>query len=140
MKNVSTWFIATGAVFGLAGMLWGIQMSATHDHALSPAHGHLNLIGFVAMSVFGVYYALAPGAAVGPMARIHYALTVLAVLVLVPGIVSAISGTGEAMAQLGSMLAVLSMALFVYTVLRHGIAGDRIGKSANSISAAMPAE
>ena len=63
MKSIPTAFFATGAVFALIGMAWGIQMSATHDHTLSPAHGHLNLIGFVAMSVFGAFYALSPGAA-----------------------------------------------------------------------------
>ena len=47
MRSIPTWFFATGAVFALAGMVWGIQMSASHDHTLSPAHGHLNLIGFV---------------------------------------------------------------------------------------------
>ena len=63
MKSIPTWFFATAAIFALCGMVWGIQMSATHDHTLSPAHGHLNLIGFVSMSVFGTYYALTPSAA-----------------------------------------------------------------------------
>ncbi len=55
MRGTASLFFATGAVCALAGMAWGIQMSATHDHTLSPAHGHLNLIGFVAMSIFGAY-------------------------------------------------------------------------------------
>ena len=115
-------FFATGAVLALAGMGWGIQMSATHDHALSPAHGHLNLLGFVAMSVFGAFYALVPDAARGRLPAIHYALSLASVLVLVPGIVMAITGRGEALAQMGSILAVASMALFAFAAIRAALA------------------
>jgi hypothetical protein len=121
MTSTAKWFFATGAVFALVGMIWGIQMSATHDHSLSPAHGHLNLIGFVAMSVFGTYYALTPRAAAARLATVHYVLTVATVLVLTPGIALAITGNGEVLAQIGSVLAVLSMALFAFVVLRNGV-------------------
>ncbi|WP_428648235.1 hypothetical protein [Roseibium sp.] len=125
MRSLATLFFATGAVFALCGMAWGIQMSATQDHTLSPAHGHLNLIGFVAMSVFGAYYALTPAAAVSRLARIHYVLSVATILVLVPGIVLAISQGAETLAKAGSVLALLTMGLFVYTVLRYGAGVER---------------
>ena len=111
-------FFATGALFGLAGMVWGIQMSASGDHALGPAHGHLNLLGFVAMSVFGAFYALVPGAARGRLPKVHYGLATLSVLVLAPGIALAIRGRGEVLAQAGSLLALASMALFAALALR----------------------
>ena len=126
MTNIATRFYATAAIFALCGMSWGILMSATHDHTLSPAHGHLNLIGFVAMAVFGAFYALSPRAAASRLANIHYVLTVAAVLIIVPGIAMAISGTGEILAKLGSVLALASMALFAFMVLRHGV-GPRTG-------------
>lgn len=121
MTRLPTLFFATGAIFALIGMAWGIQMSASQDHTLSPAHGHLNLIGFVAMSVFGTFYALSPSASASRLALIHYALTVVTVLVLTPGIVLAISGQTETLAKTGSVLGVLSMALFAFVVLRHGV-------------------
>lgn len=121
MKSTPTWFYLTAALFGLCGMIWGIQMSATHDHTLSPAHGHLNLIGFVSMAVFGTYYALTPSAASTRLAVIHYGLVTVTVLILTPGIVFAIEGQSELMAQIGSILAVASMALFGFVVLRHGV-------------------
>ncbi len=102
-------------------MAWGIQMSASHDHTLAPAHGHLNLIGFVAMAVFGTYYALTPIAVSSRLASIHFGLTVAAVLILTPGIAMAISGGNEAFAKAGSVLAILSMALFAFNVFRFGV-------------------
>ena len=125
MNGVSRWFLSLAALFALIGMAWGIQMSATQDHMLSPAHGHLNLIGFVAMSIFGFYYALTPQAN-GRLAIAHLVLTVLAVVVLTPGIAMAISGTGETMAKVGSVLAILAMAIFAYTVIRYGVGQKKL--------------
>ena len=118
MTGLPKLFFVTGAIFALIGMVWGIQMSASHDHTLSPAHGHLNLIGFVAMTLFGTYYALVPAAAATGLARAHYALTVLAVVVLSPGIALAIANDVAVLAQVGSLLAVASMALYLWIVLR----------------------
>ena len=137
MRSISTWFFATAGIFALCGMSWGIQMSATQDHSLAPAHGHLNLIGFVAMSVFGAYYALSPSAAASRMARLHYALATAAVLVITPGIVLALTGEGEILAKIGSVLALASMALFVWMVVRHGTGRE---PSAEARTTAVPAE
>ncbi|MFD1343703.1 hypothetical protein [Litorisediminicola beolgyonensis] len=52
---------------------------------------------------------------------VHYLLTVAKFLVLTPGIVLAITGQGEGLAKLGSVLTVLSMALFAFVVLRKGV-------------------
>ena len=121
MRNTPKLFFAAAALFALGGMIWGIQMSATHDHTLSPAHGHLNLIGFVMMAVFGGYYAITPRAGASRTARVHFLLNTATVLVLTPGIALAIGGQTEVLAQIGSVLAVLSMAMFGFAVLRYGV-------------------
>ena len=121
MKDLSKWFFAAGALCALAGMAWGIQMSATHDHTLSPAHGHLNLIGFVTLTIYGIYYALTPDAAQSKLASIHLGISLLAVVLLVPGIAMAISGAGETLAKVGSVVTIATMGLFIFMILRHGV-------------------
>jgi hypothetical protein len=73
------------------------------------------------MSIFGTYYALTPHAAASGLARAHYALTLAAVLVLIPGIVLAITERTEILAKTGSVLAISAMALFVVVLLRNGV-------------------
>jgi hypothetical protein len=73
------------------------------------------------MSLFGSYYALSPQAAAAGLAKLHLGLATLSVIVLVPGIVMAITERGEGLAKSGSILAVLSMLLFLVIVLRHPI-------------------
>lgn len=119
MQPIPRLYFATAAVFALIGMIWGIVMSATADHSLAPAHGHLNLVGFVMIAVFGTYYALVPKATEGRLALIHYGLTVLTVIVMAPGIVFAINEDGEVLAKIGSVLAVLTMLIFLYVVVRN---------------------
>lgn len=119
MKNVGTLFIATAALFATFGMLWGIQMSIADDHGLSPAHAHLNLVGWATMAIFGLYYTITPRAG-GRLATLHYILHTVAVLIFTPGIVLALQETGETMVALGSLLVVLSMLLFLVNVARTG--------------------
>ena len=121
MKSIPKLFFAAAAIFALCGMVWGIVMSASGNHMMAPAHGHLNLIGFVAMAVFGTYYALTPQAAESSLARTHYAVSVLAVVVMVPGIAMAISAQQELLAKIGSLLALVAMAIFALMVFRHGV-------------------
>ena len=116
MKSLPYWFVGIGTIFVLAGMAWGIQMSITQDFTLAPAHAHNNLIGFVVMTVYGFYYRLVPAAADKRLAVLHFWISLVAVLAFVPGIALAISGKGEILAQLGSVLVVLSMLIFAWTV------------------------
>ena len=120
MKNPATLFFATGAIFVLIGMGWGIKMSMSHDHLLSPAHAHLNLVGWVTLALFGTFYHLVPSAAETLLAKIHLALAVAGVVIMAPGIAIAISGGGEALAAIGSILTILSMLIFVFTVATRG--------------------
>lgn len=121
MKNIGFLFFVTGIVAVVIGMAWGIQMAASDDHLLSPAHAHLNLLGWVTMGLYGVYYAITPQAAEGRLAKIHYAVAVLSLVTIVPGIVMAIRETGEALAISGAMLALASMILFLVVVWQHGL-------------------
>ncbi|WP_435660895.1 hypothetical protein [Leisingera caerulea] len=119
MVGVARWFMLAAVVSALGGMVWGIQMSASQDHLLSPAHGHLNLLGWVSCSIYAFYYHLLPPAAGGVLPRLHLATALLALVLLVPGIPLAIQERGETMAQAGSVAALLSMLIFAAVVLRH---------------------
>jgi cbb3-type cytochrome oxidase subunit 1 len=119
MRGVALWFFASAVVYVTIGMVFGIWMSASHDYGLSPAHGHLNLIGWVTMALFGIYYHLVPAAAESRTAKLHFAVATIGVWLLVPGIALAIRGTTELLAVLGSFLTLGSMLLFLVIVLKN---------------------
>lgn len=117
--NRPTLFLATGVIFVLIGMAWGIQMSATQNHSMSPAHAHLNLLGFVIFAIYGFFYALSPTAAESKLSIIHYLIALAGVVTVVPGIVIALGGGDPTLAKVGSLLTLVAMALFLFIVLKH---------------------
>ena len=120
MPRVSTLFFTTGTLAVTGGMIWGIVMAATHDHSLSGALAHLNLVGWATMALTGIYYAMTLRAATGWLPLVHFGLAVAGLVTLVPGIALAVSGRGEGLAIAGSFLTLGGMLIFLVTVLRHG--------------------
>ena len=119
MKSLPFWFIALAALFALFGMAWGIQMSISQDHTLAGAHAHNNLIGFVAMSIFGFYYRLVPVAARSRLALVHFGVSLVGAVAFGPGIALAITGQGEWLAQIASIATIIGMVIFAVTVFRN---------------------
>ncbi|MCZ4274192.1 hypothetical protein [Maritalea porphyrae] len=119
IRNVGFWFFAVAAICALIGMGWGIQMSATHNHVLSPAHGHLNLVGWVTMAFFGLFYKLVPQAGESLIAKVHLGVALLGLISFVPGIAMAISGQGETLVKIGSALIIFSMLIFIFNVFKY---------------------
>lgn len=126
MRGIAFVFFLAAVLSVLIGMIWGIQMSISGDHFLSPAHAHLNLVGWATLALFGVYYRLTPAAAQERIAKLHAVLAIVGVVTMVPGIALVIGGGPPLPAAIGSILTLLSMAVFLITVLRHGFGAGRL--------------
>ena len=74
-------FVLTGLVFLLVGMALGLKMSRSMDFALHGLHAHLNLLGFVLMTLFGLCYRNWPKMQEGTLATVHYLLHTVSVAV-----------------------------------------------------------
>jgi hypothetical protein len=72
MTNISNWFFRLAVVWLLTGVTLGLVMAASHDHSAFPAHAHMNLLGWVSMSIFGIFYRLFPAAAASKLAKVHF--------------------------------------------------------------------
>ncbi|MGD9862045.1 MAG: hypothetical protein AB7S99_02415 [Pseudodonghicola sp.] len=125
MNGIARYFLLLGILSVTLGMIWGIQMAATGDHALAPAHAHLNLLGWVTCAIFAFYYHAVPAAAQSRLARVHLVIAAAGLATIVPGIVMALDGQGETLAKLGSVLSLLSMLIFATVVLRGAAAPVR---------------
>jgi len=52
------------------------------DHAIMPAHAHLNLLGWVSLFLFGIYYRLNPSLEFSRLALVQVAVWSLGTIVL----------------------------------------------------------
>lgn len=75
MPRVSIAFFTIATLCGLAGMVWGSHMGISGDHSLHPAHAHLNLVGWVTLSIMGGFYALPGVAKPGVLAWVNLVLS-----------------------------------------------------------------
>ena len=70
----------------LAGMVWGLQMAISRDHAALPAHAHLNLLGWVSLFLFGVYYRLHPSLDRSRAALVQVSVWIAGTIVMTIGV------------------------------------------------------
>jgi hypothetical protein len=120
MNRIASFHLRAATIYALIGMCWGIHMAISQDHSLFPAHAHLNLLGWVSVFLYGLFFAHRPAAADGLLPKIHLVLAHLGLIIMIPGVALLLSGVevGEKMAALGSILTVLSMLLFSVMVFR----------------------
>lgn len=72
MKNLERRWILTGLIFLITGMVLGLIMGFKQDYSQRPLHAHLNLLGFVVMTLFGLCYRQWPKMQESVLAKVHY--------------------------------------------------------------------
>jgi drug/metabolite transporter (DMT)-like permease len=120
MKASSLSFEAA-VLFVLAGMVWGIQMAISNDHSAFPAHAHLNLLGWVSLFLFGIYYRLNPALDRTRLATIQIAIWCVGTVIRAIGVALVHTGheAGDPIAAVGSLLVLGGMAFFGWLVYRQ---------------------
>ncbi len=106
----------------LVGMAWGIMMAATHDHAAMPAHAHLNLLGWVSLFLFGLFYEAHPVIDKARLARAQVFVWIIGTVIMTIGVALIHTGSpasGEPLAAIGSIIVFCAMLLFSWIVMRR---------------------
>jgi peptidoglycan/LPS O-acetylase OafA/YrhL len=123
-------------LFVIVGMTWGIVMAISENHSAMPAHAHLNLLGWVSLFLFGIYYRLHPSLELTRTALLQVGVWIVGTIVLVVGVGLIYSGHrgADPVAGIGSFILLFGMLLFGWIVYR----GDRAAQVGSRIG--VPAE
>lgn len=118
MKASSVSFYAA-VVAVLVGMSWGIVMAISQDHSTMPAHAHLNLLGWVSLFLFGIFYRLHPSLEVTRTALMQVYVWIIGTISLTIGVAMLHAGNkgGEPFAGIGSFVLLGDMLLFGWLVV-----------------------
>jgi peptidoglycan/LPS O-acetylase OafA/YrhL len=135
MKASSISFKAA-VLFVLAGMIWGLQMAISENHAAFPGHAHLNLLGWVSLFLFGIYYHLHPSLDRSRIALIQVGVWIVGTIIMAIGVGLVHTGhqAGDPLAAIGSFAVFAAMLIFGWMIFRN----DR--QSASDLGSVMPAE
>lgn len=96
-------FFMMAAIYIVIGACWGMYMSVTHDFATSPAHAHLNLLGFVSLSIMGAFYALVGKHTPVWLVKTNFFLNNIGVIAMISALVLLFTGKAT-QAQLAPLL------------------------------------
>ncbi len=120
MKASSLAFRAA-VLFVIAGMVWGLVMATSENHVTFPAHAHLNLLGWVCLFLFGIFYHLHPEIDRSRVALVQVWIWMVGVVIQVFGVGRIYTGhpSGEVLAATGSFIVLGAMILFAWLVYRR---------------------
>jgi len=104
----------------VVGMIWGIFMAISQDHSTFPAHAHLNLLGWVSLFLFGIFYHLHPAIDRSRIALAQVWIWIVATVVLTLAVALVHTGhvIGDPIAAVGSTILLADMLLFGWLVRR----------------------
>lgn len=117
--KASTISFRTAVICAALGMSMGLMMGGSHNFALAPAHAHLNLLGWVSLFLFGIFYKLHPAADTSLLGRIQVILWTVGTLVMATGVSLIYSGNaavGEPLGGMGSVATFVGLILFIRVV------------------------
>jgi uncharacterized protein involved in response to NO len=123
MQGLARWFFASAVVYGLLGMLLGLDMAIRGDHGQLPTHAHIMVIGWVSFAIFGFFYFLLGNAVPRLPALIHFWLAQVSLAGLVIGLWLYYSGQTQyepvaAVSSLGYAASFLVFAVVAVAALR----------------------
>lgn len=121
---MSNTFLRLGVVFALIGVSLGYWMGMTHQFLLAPVHAHLNLLGWVSMFLYGLFYRAMPDAVGGWLPKIHLGLAVIGLTVMMIGLTFMLTAVPTLqpwvppMMMAGPTMVLLGMFVFAVIVFR----------------------
>jgi hypothetical protein len=121
------WFRLAAVYFAIAVAL-GIAMGASGDHSLLAVHAHINLLGWVTMSLFGLIGLAYPEITIGRIAAWQFWLHNLGMPLMLAGLAAQLKGVPgvDPVLGIGTIAVGLAVALFAWLVLTR-VAGRPLG-------------
>lgn len=121
MVNMSNWFLRLAVLYLVAGVGLGLYMAASNNHTMLPVHTHLNLLGWVTLALFGLFYRLVPAATETKLAKLHFWVYVPAHFVQMVLLALFFLGFAAVEPALGavSILVGVAVVMFAVVVWKH---------------------
>jgi hypothetical protein len=112
MARIDISFLLLAALCLLVGLSLGIGMGIAHNFQLAPVHAHVNLVGFVLPSIFGLAYRAYPALARSRLAPLHLTLSGVGAVVFPFGIYIAMTQHSPVIAIAGAFIVFGGVATF----------------------------
>lgn len=120
MERLDHTYVATGLLWVVLGMVFGIWLGITEQFNFANSHAHMNLVGFVISVLFGLMHRGFPGLGRSRLAKPQYLVYQLGAVLLVAGKIVVDAGGAPVLVAIGSLVVVLGTVMMLVMFLRHG--------------------
>lgn len=129
MQGVARNFFTLAVIYAVVGMLLGLSMAMSQNHAQAPTHAHIMVLGWVTSSVFAFFYHLVPAARTSKLAAVHFWLSAISSIVMMIGLFVLYGGNPSIEPVLGvsAMAFIAATVLFAFIALRALWGGEAAG-------------
>jgi hypothetical protein len=112
-------WLRAAVIYFVVAVALGIVMGASGDHTLMAVHAHLNLLGWVSMTLFALIGMARPSITEGPVATAQFWLHNIGVPVMLAALALRLKGyaAAEPVIGLASIIVGIGVALFAWLVL-----------------------
>jgi hypothetical protein len=115
-SNLSNWYFRIALVWILIGVTLGNVMGASQNFTMAPVHAHINLLGWVSMSLFAFFYRLWPAAAATKLAKVQFWTYVPAHIVQMVALAMLFNGNKAIEPLLGAASMVVGIAFLLFAI------------------------
>ena len=116
-------FIGVGLIVLLGGMSFGGWMGASDNFQYADAHAHLNLLGFVLPTLFGLLHRSYPNLKRSRLAWPHCIAHFLGVAIFIPGLFIVLTNGHALVVIIGASIVMLATLTFCFIFFT----GDKTG-------------
>jgi hypothetical protein len=114
---MSNWFLRLAVLYFVIGVGLGLFMAASEDHSMFPVHAHLNLLGWVSLSLFGLFYRAFPAATGSKLAKAHFWIYLPAHAVQMVLLAMLFRGHTEIEPALGAVSMLVGVAIICFAIV-----------------------
>jgi len=127
MQDITRRYIIVGLVWLIAGMIFGAWLGGSGHMNFANSHAHMNLLGFVVSTLFGLLYWAFPSMGRSALAMWQFVIYEVGILLLIIGKVMIDNNGQESLfLQIGSVVTIIGAALMLY------LFAAKSGKAANA--------
>jgi hypothetical protein len=114
MNKFAKGFLISAIVYGFLGMLLGLEMAISNNHAQRPTHAHIMVIGWLSFFVFGFFYSQFGKAMSHALSLVHFWMAQCGLIGIILGLLLIYSGKNqyEPIAAVSSIAYALSFLVF----------------------------
>ncbi len=122
--SLSNAFLRLAVLFAILGIALGAFMGGSGDHTLVGVHAHINLLGWVSMFLYGLFYRVQPEAGQGLLPTLQFWIAVGGFVLFMPSLAIVLTNTtsllkvAEIGLMTGPLLVMIGMILFAIIVFR----------------------